>query len=753
LSRSRDVTVTVPSFAAGLGLKIDTGDGHTSHLSVTNTSLGADFIFTRAASALTLTLTTDDGAVLDDSAGAAEPLVILLERSADVHDVTNMFSYTPATNTLALNSTSLTAFRSLLDDQPMFLRISSGDSVGSGVDVSVPLINGRFQVLGTTSIYSGATEPLAGSILTLSDLRGGYTAAATLAADGSFSLDDVPGGSYSALINTSGGLLGTAFLELDSASANTANVSIQLFDANANLEALGPGSALASSWPGFPTLAPTSTPMSSGSVSAAARFPLRQTTFTVPMGTKVLSLAAFAQSGVDLEHFFYHDGHPCNIAEYNPSITVADTNMAFMVLLNDRVVVVGGATHCGLPMNGAHLAGASLLDVTLDVSYLTRSADAKVRLVASAAGSIANAEGIVSVTAGIQPTFTITRVTDRAGAAAPVLSEVSCVGDRQPRKFLGVPAGTKPTHVSNRWSLRVEYQPSDATIQSVRLLARSPGSADEELSFVQPSPGSSGVLTLQNVGFLVGTNPRPMWSLRMLDASIVVEIQAVLPDGTPVTRTENLGKDIQSRRPAWRLTPLYDAGDMPVPSSRRFSGRDEQIGGDGWSVRDTFAFLGSNTDLVFNDESREHGGPFPPHSLHQCGVSIDTRYFGANGNSNPMNGTAGDVDSNNRETGAARRNRLLQAQNGNGAAQAEMVAWIRANRTEVDFLIAAHSRIRAIYVGNASWNKGSLLDGLYENGTEIIDPQTGQPIGSWAPAMVRPTGGHLNHVHIERSGS
>ncbi len=164
--------------------------------------------------------------------------------------------------------------------------------------------------------------------------------------------------------------------------------------------------------------------------------------------------------------------------------------------------------------------------------------------------------------------------------------------------------------------------------------------------------------------------------------------------------------------------------------------------------------------MVFNDISLEHGGPFPTvltpvkklHIKHQCGVSIDTRYFGSGGISNTLNGEELDGD-----RGTERRTRLEEARD-DPIAQQAMVTWILENRERMDQLAESGS-IAQIVIGMADWNTRSLLDGLFPDDEAIpgdektpIRDLDGNPIGSWegpGRKLIGKETGHLGHVHLE----
>lgn len=294
----------------------------------------------------------------------------------------------------------------------------------------------------------------------------------------------------------------------------------------------------------------------------------------------------------------------------------------------------------------------------------------------------------------------------------------------------------------HRWQMRVTYGPANAQITAVRAFVVGPG-LQEPLEFDQ-SPAADGKLDLSNLRFPAG-QPHVLWQAKYNRLSIVVELDGVVPDQAPATVQGELG--IGTDHGPWLLTALYDAGRIPGADARRFSGRDEARGGDGWGRERASSFLQANADLWFNDLSLEHGGPFTPdHDGHRTGSEIDVRYFGAGGNANPLNGTAdGDL-------GTVRLGVLTAAQAGDVNAQRSIVAWIRQNRQRIDSLVA-DAVVRRVLIGNAEWNRRSLLQGVYPNGAQqILDPDLPANqawVGSWGPAKVVPWPLHLSHVHID----
>ena len=196
-------------------------------------------------------------------------------------------------------------------------------------------------------------------------------------------------------------------------------------------------------------------------------------------------------------------------------------------------------------------------------------------------------------------------------------------------KIMGVPFDNLGTFVGtgandHRWQMRVNYAPANAQVTAVRAFVVGPG-LQEPLAFDQGT-AADGKLDLTNVRFPEGQS-HILWHAKYNRLSIVVELDGVAPDQAPTTVQGELG--IGTDHGPWLLTALYDAGKIAGADVRRFSGRDEEKGGDGWGRERASTYLQANSDLWFNDLSLEHGGPFVGHRGHSTGSEIDVRYFGA----------------------------------------------------------------------------------------------------------------------------
>ena len=223
-------------FAGELHLQPEAGPGHTSALQAASTSLRSNYVWGRADSVLQINYTSTDGSVFVDT----QPQVYL-RYSGGMNDVSAMFQYSPSLNQLSLNSASVADFRTMLMPMagPLELSVTSTDSAGNNVELYVPVVNGGFQINGTSTFAQGETsESLAGTPVTLQGVGLGYNATTTLDSSGAFTLDNLPLDTYAVDIVTAGGLLGMDFTAFDG-SASAASSAVVLF--GSDVTAMGVG--------------------------------------------------------------------------------------------------------------------------------------------------------------------------------------------------------------------------------------------------------------------------------------------------------------------------------------------------------------------------------------------------------------------------------------------------------------------------------------------------------------------------------
>ena len=569
----------------------------------------------------------------------------------------------------------------------------------------------------------------------LTDEAGAFRASAMISSSGTFVLDDIPAGSYELTLDAADGVTGWANLTVPS---NPSGGSLAV-----NIEARSTAGLDPRQWPCdaiFP-----STYEGQPTTCTEEYF------MVVPRGSAQLSVQVLAYSP---------NQQSCSV--------LADWGYAYNHGKSSVRLFLDGLPITRLEMPFCNMGENQIVfEKSLNVSSLARDRDLVVRGLRTKTSDYSPYfyyhQGVPQqMTGGLdgvidwQPTprLTITSVTDRVGAGPIKLSEEEPKGAETKDKFLGVPYDNVGTYAGSgvndhRWRLRINYSPANAQIAAVRVFVVGPG-LQEPLAFDQ-GPAADGKLDLTNVGF-PEFQPHVLWHAKYNRLSIVVELDGVAPDRPAATATGELG--IGTDHGPWLLTALYDAARIAGSGGRRYStDRNTNQGGDGWSAESAYAFLESNTDLVFNDISLEHGGYMSPHSGqgHRVGRGIDVRYFGAGGDGNPLNGTALAPDgSPDRDLGTVRGARVLLAESGNAQAQTEIVDWIQQNRARIGQLLT-DSRVEKVLIGDATWNWQSLVEGKYPGGSQIHDTAAaGQPwIGRWQPTGLTPWSAHLSHVHIE----
>jgi hypothetical protein len=375
------------------------GEGHNSDLRVVSTSMRPGFIWGRADTQLEISFAASDGVVLVDSTDPIEPLAVYLENSKGPAEVTDFFRYSPTENKLSLDPTRIADFRALLRDHPMQLLISGGDSVGTGVQIYVPLLNGRFQILGSTLLAPGTIpEPLAGTIVTLAGNKLGLTATTTLDSQGGFSFDNLPRDNYNITILTPRGLLGTAFAALREGINNTVYMSLELFSASTTTSmslAAGAKSDMASLQAGNaesmqatashriePPLAKRSPghgpPYTDRVYADSNKQPpgsaeIAQATIFIPKGARSVVLAYRVGPAFDSGDPFRGPNPPCG----SEASGVADHPFFHGFLLSGQLVWHGSHNYCDVIGTGWHKRN-------LNVSAATMERDAELRIVVAA---------------------------------------------------------------------------------------------------------------------------------------------------------------------------------------------------------------------------------------------------------------------------------------------------------------------------------------------------------------------------------
>lgn len=744
-----EAEVYVRQFTTAFGVAIAPAEGHTSDVTAAAPTLGHGYIFERLAEALSIPLTSATGRVLQPT--SADPLSVSVTGGAGATDVTPLFTYSPSANAVVLNLGAGDALREAIGEGRAELAISSPDSAGDYVHISVPIVRAVARINGTTQVVQGTGSTEGGSVH-LSDAAGAYRASATVDANGTFAIEDVPAGSYELSLDAPDGVSGWVNVTVPS-NPLSAILAVSI-DARATA-GLEPRQ-----WP--------CDPIFPGTYEGRPTSCTEEGIHIVPRGTAILSMPIVATQPNNAAYGFAAGERCQGLASWGYAYNHGTSSVR--LYLDGQLMANRTMSNCDMTSDAFQI----LSEQTLNVATMARERNLVLRIVRSwtvdtspfleAHHPTTNIPGGLWVAADWQPTpkLAITSITDRVGSADLKLHEETA--GKVLDKLLGVPfdnCGTfqgavvpgqascgstpSPGEHDHRWRLRVNYAPANSQITAVRAFVVGPG-LQEPLAFEQGT-ATNGELDLTNVRF-PEFQPHVLWHAKFNRLSIVVEIDGIAPDRPAATVSGELG--IGTDHGPWLLTALYDAARIPGAGSRRFGplDRDETRGGDAWGRERTFAFLQANADLWFNDLSLEHGGSFEPdHGGHKTGLEIDVRYFGSGGNNNLLNGQAGD-----RDLGTFRLGVLTNAQNGDINAQRSIVAWIRQNRQRMNE-IASDPAVRQVLIGIAPWNQRSLRQGMYPNGTQqILDPDLPANeawIGTWSPAKVRNTGLHLSHVHID----
>jgi len=763
------VDVTIDDFATTSGIEPGvSGDEHSSTLAVSNTSLLPGYLWRGPSAPFSVTLSADDGATLD-MASTEQPMTFALGTDENFVDVTPWFTYDPGQNVITLDPMYAEAFRAGVPDTLTTLQIAAVDTQARNVALQVPLRLARFQIAGTVQAPDGSLTGVPGTVVLLRGANEGYRAAAIADADGSFSIDGVFADDYFLTAISPDGLVVMNPLPLDTSAADAQVRSLQL----------------------RPTVAPIvgQTGVIQYLTSAQSNWTFHNA-LQIPQGSRRVRLQLEIEGGYPPYGFAntpVPGSGPCVDLPTDDEWLI-DSRFSYTFLLNGQVVTAGTTSACGMalqlqpslwPGNNTPGFNGRYLDIDIDVRAAASQGPATLTALTNGVrppipdeyyrgpgiGWDAYEPAMYAFTtiSGVED-FTLTQVTELDGITLPpqvapcvvpglpptVRLNTGAPIDTSNFKILGIPVATKATF--QKPGIDVRYAPADATIQTIRVFAEDSGGRSEDLTFTQPQPAANGRFTLTSVGFATAAS-RPLWDNKSDLVNVYVEVQALLPNKTPVTKKMKLGVDPVRRPQGLDLRPLYDAGDMPGASARRFSCREATWGLDGWARRKTYDVLRDFTWLLFNDVSLEHGGTFPPHAEHGWGVDFDARYPGAGGSGNGLNTSA-----------ATRRTTLTQARDGDLASRQQIVDWILQVREKIG-LLQNDARVSRVLIGRGirdrlnnrqteHWNFNAIVGGRFEplpNGTapEIINPATGMAIGAWTNTKLVRADGHLDHIHVD----
>lgn len=759
------VDVTVEDFGMTSGVAAGvSGDEHQSSLAVSNTSLVPGYLWRGPSAPFSTTLSSSDGATLD-VVSTEQPMTFALGNDESSVDVTTWFTYDPVENVINLEPMYADAFRAVVPDGLTTLQISGVDTQARNVALQVPLRLARFQIAGTVQAPDGSLTGVPGTVVLVKGANDGYRAAAIAAADGSFAVDGVFADDYFMTAISPSGLVVVSPITLDASDTDAQVASLQLL-------------------PSVPPLV-GQTGVTQHLTSAQSEWTFHNE-LQIPQGSRRVRLqleiaGGYPQYGSAITPV--PGSGPC-VDLPTEDEWLIDSRFSYTFLLNGQVVTAGSTSACGTtlelrpslwPGNNTLGFNGRYLDIDIDVRAAASQGPATLTALTNGVRPAIPDEyyrgpGIgwdayepamyAFTTISGADDFTLTQVTDLDGMMLPidpcdavtpptVRLNTGAPIDSSNFKIMGIPVATKATF--QKPGIDVRYAPADATIQTIRISVEDGSGRSEDLTFTQPQPAANGRFTLTSVGFATAAS-RPLWDNKSDLVNVYVEVEALLPNKTPVTKKTKLGVDPVRRPQGLDLRPLYDAGDMPGASTRRFSCREAGWGLDGWARRKTYEVLRDFTWLLFNDVSLEHGA-FPGHETHKWGVAFDGRYPGVGGNGNALNTSP-----------ATRRTTLTQARDGDPARQQQIVDWILQVRGNVSQLLS-DSRVARVLIGRGvndrpnnrptmHWNWNAIVNGRYEplpNGTapEIINPATGMPIGAWTHSKLVRADQHLDHIHVD----
>lgn len=762
-----NVDVTTEDFGMTSGIQAGVyGDEHQSTLAVGSTSLLPGYLWSGPSAPFAVTLSTDDGATLDTSL-TEQPITLALGSDENSIDVTAWFTYDPVENVITLQPMHADAFRASVVDTLTTLQISGVDNQGRNVALQVPLRLARFQIAGTVTAPNGSLTGVPGTVVLLRGANEGYRASAIAGADGSFFIDGVFADEYFLTAISPNGLIVVSPLSLDTAAADVQVTSLQMSSPLSTIVGL--------------------TGVRQGWISAQGGWTFHYA-LQIPQGSRRVRLQLQIDGGYP-PYGLYSPPAPGNgpcVDLPTDDLWLVDSRFSYTFLLNGQVVTASSTSLCGTGLQlqpslwpGDNSPGfrAGYLDMDIDVRAAASQGPATLTAFTNGVNppipeeywrgpgfgynAFAGVLYAFTTISGVQD-FTLTQVTDLPGVAlSPQAAPCTAPGitarlntgaptDTSNFKILGIPVATKATF--QKPGIDVRYAPADATIQTIRVFVEDSGGRSEDLTFTQPQPAANGWFTLTSVGFATAAS-RPLWDNKSDLVNVYVEVQALLPNKTPVTKKIKLGVDPVRRPQGLDFRPLYDAGDITGASARRFSCRESTWGLDGWARRKTYDVLRDFTWILFNDASLEHGGPFPPHATHGTGVAFDARYPGVGGSGNALNTSA-----------ATRRTTLTQARDGDLASRQQIVDWILQVREKLG-LLQNDARVSRVLIGRGirdrlnnrqteHWNYNAIIGGRYEplpNGTapEIINPATGLAIGAWTNTKLVRADGHLDHIHVD----
>ncbi|TMO88646.1 carboxypeptidase-like regulatory domain-containing protein [Pseudoalteromonas spongiae] len=281
-----------------------------------------------------------------------------------------------------------------------------------------------------------------------------------------------------------------------------------------------------------------------------------------------------------------------------------------------------------------------------------------------------------------------------------------------------------------QWTATIVYSPEESDLNKAECKFKT---ATQEFlidnfNIVKKNPGQAEI----EMGFSGITVP----SLGNTHGKIECDFEAINSKNNVISTSQPSIMEMAAGKDS--LIPLtrYSTGS-------RYGSRD--IGQDDWMRANTLQYM-SNSRLVYNDASREHGGCYVSdanytsynkntscskairdHNSHRDGTSVDTRYPTKTMNNPIIN----------------LRSKLGQTVN-NPAVAKEVKDWVMEARGAIDNITSSTS-VKKVYVAKQMWLKTLLNKGKDENGN-LVDGLT--PWSTKSP-KVEHYKGHSNHIHIE----
>jgi hypothetical protein len=681
-------------------------------------------------------------------ASTPAPQVLLRDRfNGDEIDVSNLFAIASGGRLVATDPEEVLSDAASLTNDVEFV-VRGADLDGATFDTAESVLIGQHDVrLELESPPSFPGLPVNGIQIALARIGSDLTRTGTSNGAGVLVFDDLPNGTYEITGATS-------------AAGDTFTASGALFvnrDINVQVNLLGVDDVAA----GVPAFELLTTPIQVASSIEDQRQLLEQQRSAQgapigPAGNGTISVLAAAEDQIvsasaqatipqgtakaQLEYEVETDEFPDFVqeqSEFNDNWTV-------------KVLAPSGATLFSIARNvnqqlfieplWNETGTTGLIVRDIDVSALTATGEAVLTLSISAT-NIGDSAFATSVSARIAPSTlrianierdTVDRIVNCGNHAKPQNNQdgfsIPFAGDvnvRQ-RELSAVLVGRADD--ANITNVRVEVLSVDTGAPLATLFDGAPD--DGFVNHVTTGGDDKVVVRVTNTSErpsqVAGSSPPASQEVRYR-----ITVEAVAPGSSPQSATRESADFLA----LWRMPDLFT----------RTGCRDE--GQDDWCSRAASIWLEDNGALLsaINDISGEHARN-TGHATHGEGTDIDMRQY-ASGTF--PTGSGGQIY-------AHLAGKVRDAMGGDAAATAEVDAWVLAQRSGIEPLIALPT-VAQVLIGIGGtlpdhpmpdgWLKDLLRDGEFDHagGTFSI------PAGAWTDANINkviPTGGHNDHHHV-----